>query len=73
MRNVVAISLPDIILKKLKAEAKEEHTSRSEVIRKALKQHFFLRDFSAVRGKAMRELEERGVSLTEEQLFDEIS
>jgi len=73
MRNIVAISLTDDILKKLAAEAKEESTSRSEIIRRSLKQYFFVRDFTKLRNKAMGELAKKGITLTEEQIFNEIS
>ena len=73
MRNTVAISLPDSLLRPLSAEAKEEHTSRSEIIRQALKHHFFVREFTRVRGKAMAELAKKGVILTEEEIFEKIS
>lgn len=73
MRNVVAISLPDGLLKKLNTEAKEQDTSKSEIIRRSLKQHFFTRDFTKLRNKVTAELTKRGITLTEEQIFDEIS
>ena len=73
MRNIVAISLPDSLLKPLSAEAREEHTSRSEIIRQALKHHFFIKEFTRVRGKAMAELAKKGVTLTEEEIFDKVS
>lgn len=73
MRNVVAISLPNDLLKNLSAEAREEDTSRSDVIRRALKQHFFMRDFTKARNKAMTELAKKGITLTEEEVFEKIS
>lgn len=73
MRNVVAISLTDDLLKRLTAEAKEENTSRSEIIRGSLKQYFFTRDFTKLRNRAMGELAKKGITLTEEQIFNEIS
>jgi len=73
MRNIVAISLPDSLLRPLSAEAREEHTSRSEIIRKALKHHFFVREFTIVRNKAMEELAKKGITLTEEDIFKKIS
>lgn len=72
MRNVIAISLPDSLLKPLSAEAKEEQTSRSEIIRQALKYHFFVKEFTRVRSKAMVELAKKGVTLTEEEVFDKV-
>lgn len=73
MRNIVAISLPDSLLKPLSTEAKEEHTSRSEIIRQALKYHFFVRGFTRVRNKAMSELAKKGITLTEEEIFKKVS
>ena len=73
MRNVVSISLPNNLLKKLSNEAKDNHTSRSEIIRKSLSQYFFVREFSNIRDKAMGELAKKGITLTENQIFDEIS
>ncbi|MEA3369378.1 MAG: ribbon-helix-helix domain-containing protein [Candidatus Ratteibacteria bacterium] len=73
MRNVVAISIPNNLLKSLAAEAKEEQTSRSDIIRRALKQHFFMRDFTRARNLALSELAKRGITFTEEDIFERIS
>ena len=73
MRNVVAISLTDNLLKELTAEAKEENTSKSEIIRRSLKQHFFVKDFTKLRNKALRELTKKGITLTEEEIFERVS
>ena len=73
MRNVVAISLPETLLKKLIREAKEEHASRSEIVRTALQQHFFAREFTKLRDKAINELKQKGITITEDQIFNEIS
>ncbi|MFH1902390.1 MAG: ribbon-helix-helix protein, CopG family [Candidatus Omnitrophota bacterium] len=73
MRNIVAISLPESLLKKLAREAKEEHASRSEIVRNALQQHFFSREFDRLRNSAIGELAKKGITLTEDQIFDEVS
>jgi metal-responsive CopG/Arc/MetJ family transcriptional regulator len=73
MRNVVAVSLPGEVLKKLSCEAKTEHVSRSEVVRKALKQYFFVSSFSRLRLQAQKELARKGVVVSEEELFGKIS
>jgi len=73
MRNTVAISLPNSLLRPLSAEAKEEHTSRSEIIRQALKYHFFIREFTRARSKAMVELAKKGITVTEEEIFEKVS
>ncbi|MBF0478077.1 MAG: CopG family transcriptional regulator [Candidatus Omnitrophica bacterium] len=73
MRNIVAISLPQALLNKLQSEAKQEHTSRSEIIRQALNEHFFTRELSKIREKASTEMIRKGKVYTEEQIFNEIS
>ena len=73
MRNIVAISLPTNILRSLISEAKAEGASRSDVIRRALKQHFFMKDFTRAREKAMAELAQKGIALTEEDIFNQVS
>ena len=73
MRSIVAVSLPGELLQKLSKEAKQVHSSRSEIVRRALQQHFFVRDFSRARNRILGELKQKGISVTEEQLFDEIS
>jgi len=72
-RNVVAISLPNDLLKKLSSEAKFEHTSRSDIIRRSLRQHFFARDFSKARNKILKELDRKGIHFTEDEVFEQIS
>ncbi len=73
MRNIVTISLPDDLLKKLTSEAKEEDATRSEVVKTALKQHFFARELDNVREKAMAELTRKGVTLTDDDVFGKVS
>jgi len=73
MRNVIAVSLPDNLLKKLVRESNEENASRSEIVRKSLQQHFFAREFTKLRNNAIRELAEKGITVTEEQIFKNIS
>ncbi len=73
MRNIVTISLPTDTLKSLMVEAKEDGASRSDVIRRALKQHFFTRDFTRARKKAMAELTKKGIALTEDEVFKKVS
>ena len=73
MRSVVAISLPGDLLKRLTAEARGDSTSRSEIIRESLKQHFFVKDFTRLRNEALGELAKKGIALIEEDVFNEIS
>ncbi|MFH1958347.1 MAG: ribbon-helix-helix protein, CopG family [bacterium] len=73
MRNVVTISLPGKLLKKLAQESKEEDASRSEIVRKALQQHFFIQNLTKLRNNAISELAQKGITVTEEQIFDNVS
>ncbi len=72
-RNVVAISLPDALLKKLTKEAKDQNTSRSEVIRRSLLKLFAIRDFTLARNQSLNELASKGVHLTDEDIFKQVS
>jgi len=73
MRNIVSISLPGAILKKLEKEAKEEGSSRSEIIKRSLSRYFFSHDLAKARNRAIGELAKRGVVLTDEDVFKAVS
>ena len=73
MRNIVSISLPGQILKKLKKESKEEGASRSEIIKRSLSRYFFSHDLAKARNRAINELAGRGVVLTDEDVFKVVS
>lgn len=73
MRNIVSISLPGAILKKLEKEAREERASRSEIIKRSLSRYFFSHDLAKARNRAISELAGRGVVLTDEDVFKAVS
>jgi len=73
MRNIVSISLPGAILKKLEKEAKEEGASRSEIIKRSLSRYFFTHDLAKARNRAISELGARGIVLTDEDVFKAVS
>jgi metal-responsive CopG/Arc/MetJ family transcriptional regulator len=73
MRNVVSISLPGPILRKLEKEVKEEGSSRSEIIKRSLARYFFSHDLARARNRAISELAGRGVVLTDEDVFTAVS
>lgn len=73
MRNSVSISLPDAILKKLKSQSKKENTNLSEVVRKALGEYFFKTEFNQLRRRSMLEAAKRGIQLSEDEIFKQIS
>jgi len=73
MRNIITISLSDKMLKKLIQECKEKNTSRSEIVRESLERYFFVRELTKIRNKAISELARKGIVITEEQIFKNIS
>lgn len=73
MRKVLSISLPDPLLRQLKEESKKENATYSELIRKAIQDLLFRKEFAELRKKAMLEAAQKGINLTEEQIFREIS
>lgn len=73
MRNSVSISLPDAIFKQLKNESKVENANSSEIVRKALREYFFREEFTRLRRKAVIEAVKRGIHLTEEEIFEQVS
>ena len=73
MRNAVSISLPDDLLKKVRRQSKRESANFSELIRRALNEYFFTTEFKRLRQKALAELEKKGISLTDEEIFKKVS
>jgi predicted transcriptional regulator len=73
MRNSVSISLPDGIFKQLRSESKKENANLSEIVRKALREYFFKAEFARLHRKAMIEAAKKGIHLTEEEIFRQVS
>ena len=73
MRNSVSVSLPNVLLKELKSRSRSEHTHRSEIVRKSLREYFFRTEFARLRRKMSLEVARRGTEMTEEEIFREIS
>lgn len=73
MRQSVSISLPKDVAKQLKYQCKIEKASSSEIVREALREHFFRTEFTRVRRKCMVEAAKRGIHLTEEDIFKQVS
>ena len=68
MRQTVAVSLPADLTTRLDAVAEEEGTSRSEVVRDALRRYLALRQIQKVREAVLPYAEAAGV-LTDEDVF----
>ena len=73
MRQSVSISLPKVVAKQLKYQCKIERASSSEIVREALREHFFRSEFSRLRRKAMLEVAKKGINLSEEDIFKQVS
>ncbi len=73
MRQAVSISLPAGLFKQLKSQCRKENANGSEIVREALREYFFRTEFARLRRKAMIEAAKRGISLTEEAIFKQIS
>ncbi len=72
MRNAVTVSLPEALTKELDAASREAGTSRSEIVREALRRYFMLRDYRALRAELTIEAESKGI-VTDEDVFDRVS
>lgn len=72
MRQTVAVSLPAELTARLDVVAEEEGTSRSEVVRDAVRRYLALRQFQKVRESILPFAEAAGV-LTDEDVFRSMS
>jgi metal-responsive CopG/Arc/MetJ family transcriptional regulator len=72
MRKTVTISLPQELSEELEAVSSEEGSSRSEVVRDALRRQFALREFRRLRQSLLPEAEARGI-LSDDDVFDRVS
>ena len=72
MRQTVAVSLPAELTVRLDAVAVEEGTSRSEIVRDALRRYLAQRQLQQVRAAIIPFAEAAGV-LTDEDVFREVS
>jgi metal-responsive CopG/Arc/MetJ family transcriptional regulator len=72
VRQTVAISLPADLTARLDLVAEEEGTSRSEVVRDAVRRYLALREFQRVRESVIPYAEAAGL-LTDEDVFRSMS
>jgi metal-responsive CopG/Arc/MetJ family transcriptional regulator len=72
MRNAVTVSLPQVLTDELEAASREAGTSRSEIVREALRNYFMLREYRALRAEFTAEAEAKGI-ITDEDVFDRVS
>jgi metal-responsive CopG/Arc/MetJ family transcriptional regulator len=72
MRNAVTVSLPSELTEELDAASREAGTSRSEIVREALRRYFMLREYRALRAELVAEAEAKGI-ITDKDVFDRVS
>ena len=72
MRKAVTVSLPEPLTEELDAVSREEGTTRSEIVRDALKRYFTLREYRALRAEQTIESESKGI-ITDEDVFYRVS
>jgi len=72
VRKAVTVSLPEPLTEELNAVSRDEGTTRSEIVREALKNYFSMREYRALRATLCIEAEARGI-VTDEDVFDRVS
>ena len=72
MRKAVTVSLPEGLTEELDLVSREAGTSRSEIVREALKRYFALREYRALRAELVIEAEAKGI-VTDEDVFNLVS
>ncbi len=72
MRESISISLPQELKEELDRLTEAEGTSRSDLVREAVREYLFARRFRALRQELMPYAEARGV-YTDEDVFRAIS
>ena len=72
MRRAVTVSLPEPLTEELDAVSREAGTSRSEIVREALRRYFALREYRALRAELVIEAEAKGI-VTDEDVFSRVS
>jgi metal-responsive CopG/Arc/MetJ family transcriptional regulator len=72
VRKAVTVSLPEPLAEELDLVSQEAGTSRSEIVREALKRYFALREYRALRAELVIEAEAKGI-ITDEDVFNQVS
>ena len=72
MRKAVTVSLPEGLTEELDLVSREAGTSRSEIVREALKRYFALREYRALRAELVIEAEAKGI-VTDEDVINQMS
>lgn len=68
MRESISVSLPEEIKAELDRFSEAQGVSRSDTVREALREYFFVRRFRALRARMLPYAQERGI-YTDEDVF----
>ena len=72
MRKVVSLSFNDEIIEKLDKLVSRNHSNRSEIVKTALRQYFYLNEMKNLRKKLRPYAEDAGF-FTDDDIFSSIS
>jgi metal-responsive CopG/Arc/MetJ family transcriptional regulator len=72
MRRTISISLPDEVKKELDRVTRAEGVARSDLVRRALQDYFFVREYRRLRERMIAQARARGI-VTDEDVFDRVS
>ena len=72
MRNVLTISLPKELQKKIDKIVKEKNCTRSDLVRESLKNYLFEIEFEKLRNKLIPKAQKQGI-FTDEDVFKIVS
>ena len=70
---MISLTLPDEVEAQVDALSSADGVSKSELVRRAVEAYVFVRQFRSLRAEAMRQLAERGIRLTDEDVFGMVS
>jgi predicted transcriptional regulator len=73
MSEMITLTLPDEVEAQVDALSSADGVSKTELVRRAVEAYVFVRQFRGLRREAMRQLDERGIRLTDEDVFGMVS
>lgn len=72
MRENISVSLPESLKAELDRVSSLEGVSRSDLLREALKEYLFVKEFRMLRSRMVAQAQANGI-FTDEDVFDRIS
>jgi predicted transcriptional regulator len=73
MSESLTIDLTDDLKAQIDALSSADGVSAADWVRRAIEAHVFIRRFRSVREEMLRSLDERGIQLTDEDVFKMVS